>query len=188
MKVTLLQWSFSVVCIFIPDSSLIYLPSQKQDKQRYVHHFFLPTLSRTSIYTHTHTHTHTHTCIYDMWKCQSLSCVWLFATPWIVACQAPLSMKFSRQGYWRGFLFPTPRDLPNPGIRPASSPLAGRILPLSHQGSPMKYFNWFILINLPSSACKRVTKDFLKSVVSNNSFCAISSVQSFSRYWLFATP
>ena len=61
MKVTLLQWSFSVVCIFILDSSLIYLPSQKQDKQRYVHHFLLPTLSRTPIYIHTHTHTHTHT-------------------------------------------------------------------------------------------------------------------------------
>ena len=102
-----------------------------------------------------------------------LSCVWLFATPWIVACQAPLSMEFSRQGYWSGLLFPTPRDLPDPGIRPASSPPAGRVLPLSHQASPVKYFNWFIFINLPSSACKRVTKDFLKSMVSNNSFWAV---------------
>ena len=33
---------------------------------------------------------------------QSLSCVWLFVTPWTVACQAPLSMGFSRQEYWRG--------------------------------------------------------------------------------------
>ena len=48
-----------------------------------------------------------------------LSCVWLFATPWTVACQAPLSMGFSRQEYWSGLLFPSP-DLPNPGIEPIS--------------------------------------------------------------------
>ena len=41
---------------------------------------------------------------------QPLSSVQLFATPWTVACQAPLSMEFSRQEYWRGLLFPTPGD------------------------------------------------------------------------------
>ena len=143
MKVTLLQWSFSVVCIFIPDSSLIYLPSQKQDKQRYVHHFFLPTLSRISIYTHTHTHTHTHTCIYDMWKCQSLSCVWLFATPWIVACQAPLSMDFSRQEYWSGH---SPLQIfPSQGSNPGLPCCRQTLYCLSHQGSPI----WYIYIYLP---------------------------------------
>jgi len=58
-----------------------------------------------------------------------LSCVWLFATPWTVACQTPLSMKFSRQEYWSGLPFPAPGDLPNPEVEPASleSPaLAGR--------------------------------------------------------------
>ena len=49
---------------------------------------------------------------------QSLSRVQLFATPWTVAHQAPLSMGFPRQGYWRGLPFPSPRDLPDPGIRP----------------------------------------------------------------------
>ena len=49
-------------------------------------------------------------------KVKSLSCVRLFATPWTVADQAPLSMGFSRQGYWSGLPFPSPRDLPNPGI------------------------------------------------------------------------
>ena len=50
---------------------------------------------------------------------QLLSCVWLFATPWTAACQAPLSMKFSRQEYWSGKLpLPIPGDLPNPGIKP----------------------------------------------------------------------
>ena len=51
---------------------------------------------------------------------QSLSCVWLFVAPWTVAHQAPLSMEFSRQEYWSGLPFPTPRDPPNQGIEPAS--------------------------------------------------------------------
>ena len=45
-----------------------------------------------------------------------LSHVQFFATPWIVACQAPLSMGFSRQEYWRGLLTPSPGDLPDSGI------------------------------------------------------------------------
>ena len=44
----------------------------------------------------------------------------LFVTLWIVACQAPLSMEFSRPEYWIGLPFPTPGDLPNPGIEPQS--------------------------------------------------------------------
>ena len=52
-----------------------------------------------------------------------LSCVWLFAIPWTVACQAPPSMGFSRQEYWRGLPFPSPGDLPNPGIEPGSPAL-----------------------------------------------------------------
>ena len=49
-----------------------------------------------------------------------LSCVWLFATPWTVTSQAPLSMEFSRQEYWSGLPFLPPRDLPIPGIEPMS--------------------------------------------------------------------
>ena len=45
-----------------------------------------------------------------------LSRVWHFVTPWTVACQAPLSMGFSRQVYWSGLSFPPPGDLPNPGL------------------------------------------------------------------------
>ena len=51
-------------------------------------------------------------------------------TPWIVTCQAPLSMEFSRQEYWTALPFSTPEDLPDPGIEPmslASSALAGRL-------------------------------------------------------------
>ena len=51
------------------------------------------------------------------------------ATPWTVAHQAPLSMGFSRQEYYSGLTFPSPGDLPDPGIKPeppASTALAGR--------------------------------------------------------------
>ena len=51
-------------------------------------------------------------------KVKSLSHVWLFATPWTVASQASPSMGFSRQVYWSGLPFPSPGDLPNPGMEP----------------------------------------------------------------------
>ena len=52
-----------------------------------------------------------------------LSRVRLFATPWTVAYKAPLSMEFSRQEYWSGLPFPSPGDLPDPGIEPRSPAL-----------------------------------------------------------------
>ena len=57
-----------------------------------------------------------------------LSHVWLFVTPWTVACQALLSVECSRQEYWSGLPYPTPGNLPNSGIQPrslASPALAG---------------------------------------------------------------
>ena len=62
---------------------------------------------------------------------QSLSCVRLFVTLWTAACQAPLSMGFSRQEYWSGLSFPSPGDLPDPGIETeCSAPpaLVGNVL------------------------------------------------------------
>ena len=56
-------------------------------------------------------------------KVNSLSHVRLFATPWTVAHQAPPSMGFSRQEYWSGLPFPSPGDLPNPGMEPRSPAL-----------------------------------------------------------------
>jgi len=44
-------------------------------------------------------------------------------TPWTIACQAPLSMEFSRQEYWSGLPFPSPGDLPDPGIEHRSPAL-----------------------------------------------------------------
>ena len=63
------------------------------------------------------------------------SCSTLSAS-WAVACQAPLSVEFSRLAHWSGLPFPTPGDLPDPGIKPASPALQAGSLPLSHQGSP----------------------------------------------------
>ena len=56
-------------------------------------------------------------------------------TAWTVARQAALSMGFPRQEYWSELPFPSPRDLSNLGIEPASPALQGDSLPLSHQGS-----------------------------------------------------
>ena len=67
-------------------------------------------------------------------KLSCFSGVWLFATPRTVACQAPLSMGFSRQEHWSGMPCPPPGDLPNPEIEPTSptSPaLADRFFTIS---------------------------------------------------------
>ena len=56
-------------------------------------------------------------------KLKSLSHVLLFATPWTVTYQAPLSMGFPRQEYWNGLPFPSPEDLSHPGIEPGSPEL-----------------------------------------------------------------
>ena len=65
---------------------------------------------------------------------KSLSHVRLFATPWTIAHQGPLSMGFSRQEHWSGLPFPSPGDPPNPEIEPRSPSLQADTL--SHQGSP----------------------------------------------------
>ena len=72
-----------------------------------------------------------------------LSSVQLFATPWTVARQAPLSMGFPRQEYWSSLPFPTPWDLPNPGIEPESSEspaLAGRFFITEPPGKPLNHW------------------------------------------------
>ena len=57
-------------------------------------------------------------------------------TPWTVACQAHLSMEFSRQEYWSGLPFPTPEDLPKPRIEPTSPALAGGFFTTVPSGKP----------------------------------------------------
>ena len=67
---------------------------------------------------------------------KSLSCVRLFATPWTVAYQVPQSMGFSRQECWSGLPFPSPGDLPNPGIEPWSPTLQADALLSEPPGKP----------------------------------------------------
>ena len=65
------------------------------------------------------------------WGWKSLSCIWLFVTP-----QTIQSMEFSRPEYWRGYLFPSLGDLPNPGIEPRSPALQVDSSPAEPQGKP----------------------------------------------------
>ena len=86
-----------------------------------------------SVCTYVCMHDHRHNLEGHSWKVylllgvhvypQFLSSVRLFVTPWTVACQAPLSMGFSRQEYWSELPCPSPRDLPDPGIEPKSPAL-----------------------------------------------------------------
>ena len=66
---------------------------------------------------------------------KSLSHVWLFATSWTVAYKALPSMGFSRQEYWSGLPFPSPGDLPHPGIEPGDA----------HLYNMLKTTEWYIL-------------------------------------------
>ena len=70
-------------------------------------------------------------------KVKSLSHVWLFVTAWTVAYQASPSMGFSRQKYWSELPFPSPGDLPDPGIKPWSLVLQADTWPSEPQGKPM---------------------------------------------------
>ena len=86
-------------------------------------------------------------------------------TPWTVAYQAPLSIGFSRQEYWNGLLFSSPVDLPNPGMEPTSSALAGGFLTTGKNvGSPKEPRAPFIF-----QQCDRAIsyKNTLKNIAHN---------------------
>ena len=59
-----------------------------------------------------------NTIVMQAWMLSRFSCVWVFATLWTIACQAPLSMGFSRQEYWSGLSLTSLGGLSNPGIEP----------------------------------------------------------------------
>ena len=125
---------------------------------------------RWIIYSHTHTHSFLDLIevITESWvefpvsyspswliisfryKVKSLSRIPLFSTPWTVAYQAPLSMGFPRQGYWSGLPFPSPGDLPNPGIESGSPELQADALPSEPPGKPIVCIAVCICLPLPS--------------------------------------
>ena len=98
-----------------------------------------------------------------MWGCAARACmlchVWLFATSWTVACQAPLSMPFPRKEYRSGLPFPTPRDLPDPWFEPASPALQVNSLPLSQLGGSYEgkehklIWKWKVLLQSDIHCC-----------------------------------
>ena len=113
-------------------------------------------------------------------------------TPWTIAYEAPLSMEFSRQEYWTGLPFPTPGDLPDPGIKPvslASPALAVDSLPLRHLGSPFQTFGLLkLVINLgfgSNSECKVFFRLFIYLfLVTLCLHCCIQTFSSCTEQWL----
>ena len=79
---------------------------------------------------------------------KSLSLVRLFATPWTVAHQAPLSMGFSRQEHWSGLPFPSPGDLPNPGIKPEFPALQADALSSEPPGKPGSFIVYTLILKV----------------------------------------
>ena len=77
---------------------------------------------------------------------QLLSCVLLFAVPWTVACQATLSLGFSRQEYWSRWSFPSPGDLPDPEMKLVSPVLAGGFFTTEPPGKPETYLYLLLII------------------------------------------
>ena len=84
------------------------------------------------------------------WKWKLLSHVWLSATPWTIAYQAPLSMGFPEKEYWSGVPFPSPGDLPDLGSNPGLLHCRQTLYHLSYQGSPI-FIQDAIFPVLPSS-------------------------------------
>ena len=82
-----------------------------------------PALKWKEILTHATTQMNLEETVLRKIEVKLLSRVWLFATPWTVAHQAPPSMEFSRQEYWSGLPFPSPGDFPDPRIEPRSPAL-----------------------------------------------------------------
>ena len=80
-------------------------------------------------------------CLGDLGLCYCLvaKCIQFFCNPMDCSCQTPLSMGFFEQEYLHMLLFPSPGDLPNPGIKPTFPELQAESLLLSHQGSPIRH-------------------------------------------------
>ena len=82
-----------------------------------------------------------------------LSCIVVSdsATPWTIARQAPLSMGFSRQEYWRGLPFPSPGDLPQPGTKPVFPALAGKFFTTEPAGKLRRDLRDIVIFTPPTA-------------------------------------
>ena len=120
---------------------------------------------------------------------QLLSRVRLFATPWTAALQAPLSMGFSKQGYWSELPFTSPGCLPDPGIEPGSAALLADYLSSEPLGKPIpsRLCSCTGLMGSPSSSREEfVFRLILGVCFLNNSpaMCQSSQTQAFSKSFL----
>ena len=110
---------------------------------------------------------------------QSFGPVQLFATPWTVADQAPPSMEFFRQEYWSGLPFPSPGDLPNPGIKPPTPALAGGFFATSTTlEAPYFFCTFSLLLNVYNKSTER---EFLFNLLKD----FFLMTQKFAYYFLF---
>ena len=112
-------------------------------------------------------------------KVKSLSCVRLLATPWTVAYRAPPPMGFSRQECWSGLPFPSPGDLPDPGVEPGSPALQADALPSEPPGKPIIKVECCVCIP-DLSGCISATLDDMKGqvkVMSDDNLPLWTSVQ-----------
>ena len=91
----------------------------------------------------------------------------VFVTPWTIAYQASPSMGFSRQEYWSGLPFPSPGDIPDPGIKPRAPKLQADAYPLSHQGSPKTWYIYTIIqpLNTYSAIKKNEIAPFAATLI-----------------------
>ena len=94
--------------------------------------------------------------------------------PWTIACLAPLSMGFPKQEYWSGLPFPSPMDLPDPGIEPIFPAWQVDSLILSHLESP--YHMTYCLLN---------SYFILSFTAMPNIFLIMDHTQKFHCYWMF---
>ena len=117
-----------------------------------------------------------------------LSHAWLFGTPWTIARQAPLSMEFFRQEYCRGKSFPSPGDLPNPGIEFCLLHCRQILYRLSHQGSPKsttlkkkkkekKFFNALTLVREQAINIVITLSLFLRTTHASTTLIPVSQLQ-----------
>ena len=97
-------------------------------------------------------------------RSQVLVAQWCLALCNPMDCSPPLSMRFSRQGYWSGLLFPSPGDLPNPGIKPGSPALQADSIPSEPQGSPLSWLSETIKLYF---CCCRVEGNYLWLYISS---------------------